>query len=98
MLSMMVQVAKVCRMVRLKYSLNNQKPPSLICEKVMLPAPTASTISSGGVPECWKRGSSIPTAVSAATVEEPVQMRMSAATHHPAINGEIEVPERICAI
>jgi len=73
--SMIVQVAKVWRIVRLKYSLNNQNPPSLTCENVMLPAPMARTSSSGRMAECCNKGSNIPTVVNAATVEDPVQMR-----------------------
>ena len=45
--SIIVQVRKVCRMVKLKYSLNNQKPPSFTCENIRLPAPIDSTINSG---------------------------------------------------
>src|SRR6185312_3119288 len=45
--SIIVQVRKVCRMLKLKYSLNNQKPPSFTCENIRLPAPIESTINSG---------------------------------------------------
>ena len=45
--SITVQVAKVSLIDKLKYSLNNQKPPSFTCESIRLPDPIASTISSG---------------------------------------------------
>ncbi|MNI67617.1 hypothetical protein D3C73_1232600 [compost metagenome] len=56
--------------MRLKYSLNIQKPVSLTCENIRLPAPTDNTISSGGVPGPIK-GKTMPDAVNAATVAEP---------------------------
>lgn len=47
--SIIVHVRNVCLIVKLKYSLNNQKPPSFTCENIRLPAPMDSTISSGRI-------------------------------------------------
>ena len=38
---------KVSFILRLKYSLYSQKPESLTCENIRLPAPTANTIKLG---------------------------------------------------
>src|SRR3954465_4631502 len=46
MVSMTVQVRRVWGTVRLRYSLTNQKPPSLRCERMSEPEPMASTSSS----------------------------------------------------
>ena len=69
--SMMVHDNKVCWSERLKNSLNIQKPESLMCDPKTLPAPTASTISSGLTPPMIK-GDTIPAAVIPATVAEPI--------------------------
>ena len=69
--SMIVQDNKVCLSERLKNSLNIQKPESLMCEPKTLPAPTASTMSSGlTLPTI--NGETIPAAVIPATVAEPM--------------------------
>ena len=69
--SMIVQDSRVCLSERLKNSLNIQKPESLMCEPKTLPAPTASTISSGLTPPVIK-GETIPAAVMPATVADPI--------------------------
>lgn len=56
MVSSTDQDLMVSMMLRLKYSLNSQKPGSLTCEKITLPEPTAITISSGLTPVVAIRG------------------------------------------
>src|SRR6185312_12785336 len=57
---------------KLKYSLNNQNPPSFTCENARLPAPIASTIKLGlMVGSCKTMAETIPAAVKPATVAEP---------------------------
>ena len=86
-LSMIDQERKVSLILRLKYSLNSQKPGSFTCENIKLPEPIASTISSGLAPVCITKGAIIPAVVSPATVAEPTHIRMIAATNHPIIKG-----------
>src|SRR5476651_573223 len=87
--SMTVQVLKVSRIVKPKYSLNIQNPVSLTCESIRLPAPTDSTINSGEVPE-WIKGITRPAVVKAATVAEPNVIRSKAAITHPSSRGGID--------
>lgn len=58
-------------MLRLKYSLNIQKPESLTCENIKLPAPKDKTIKFGFAPVCVTKGITTPAAVNAATVADP---------------------------
>ena len=53
-------------MLRLKYSLNIQKPESLTCENIKLPAPKDKTIKFGFAPVCVTKGITTPAAVNAA--------------------------------
>lgn len=69
--SMIVQDKRVCLSERLKNSLNIQKPESLMCEPKTLPAPTASTMSSG-LTAPTINGDTMPAAVIPATVAEPI--------------------------
>ncbi len=85
--SMRVQVLNVSLSVKLKYSLNIQKPVSLTCENIRLPAPTANTINSGEAPAITN-GTTIPEAVSAATVADPSVTRSNAAISQPKNKGE----------
>src|SRR5580658_8440203 len=65
--------------VRLKYSLNNQKPGSLTWENMRLPAPIDNTIKLG---ETWVMGiigATIPAVVNPETVADPIQIRIIAA-------------------
>ncbi len=79
----------VSPMVRLKYSLNSQKPGSLTWEKITLPEPTAITISSGLTPVVAISGAAIPPAVMAATVAEPSAIRSTAAIDHAINSGDM---------
>ena len=47
-------------MLRLKYSLNIQKPESLTCENIKLPDPKDKTIKFGFAPVCVAKGMSAP--------------------------------------
>ena len=47
-------------MLRLKYSLNIQKPESLTCENIKLPAPKDKTIKFGFAPVCVTKGITTP--------------------------------------
>src|ERR1700739_1406253 len=86
--SITVHDRRVSLIDRLKYSLNNQKPPSFRCEQVRLPAPTASTIKLGLMDgSCRTSGDMIPAVVRPATVAEPRLMRMIAAISHPSTKG-----------
>ena len=66
-------------MLRLKYSLNIQKPESLTCENIKLPAPKDKTIKFGFAPVCVTKGITTPAAVNAATVADPTHKRITAA-------------------
>ena len=74
---------------KLKYSLNNQKPPSFTCEKIILPEPVAKTKRTGFMELVMNIGARIPAVVMAATVAEPNAMRMSAAIPQQRMMGEI---------
>ncbi|SAI17620.1 Uncharacterised protein [Enterobacter hormaechei] len=78
----------VSPMVRLKYSLNSQKPGSFTWEKITLPEPTAITISSGLTPVVAISGATMPPAVIAATVAEPSAIRRTAAIDHAISSGD----------
>ena len=67
--------------------MNIQKPESLICEPNTLPAPTASTISSGEAAPVATSGETTPAAVMPATVAEPIDTLNNAVTIHAKING-----------
>ena len=54
-------------MLRLKYSLNIQKPESLTCENIKLPDPKDKTIKFGFAPVCVTKGITTPAAVNAAS-------------------------------
>jgi len=85
--SIIVQEDRVSLMVRLKYSLNIQKPPSLTCENMRLPEPIASTISSGLTSDIERKDNMIPEAVSPATVADPTHTRMMAAMSQASTSG-----------
>ena len=87
--SITVQVDKVSLTERLKYSLNIQKPVSLTWESIKLPEPMAKTINSGLVPVPEASGSTIPAAVSPATVADPTLTRMAVAMSQANTKGEI---------
>ena len=88
--SMTDQVSKVSLILRLKYCLKSQKPPSFKCDNIRLPEPIASTINSGLMSVYWAiMGAKIPTAVSPATVAEPTQTLISPAIAQPKMSGEI---------
>ncbi len=89
MVSITVQVDKVSLTERLKYSLNNQKPPSLTCDSIKLPDPMASTISSGLTPVPDTRGKTIPAAVRPATVADPMHTLMMVAISQASKSGEM---------
>src|ERR1044071_9703154 len=78
--SITVQERNVCFKVRLKNSLNIQKPESFICDPNTLPAPTASTINSGDTTPATTRGLTTPAAVMPATVAEPIVTLNNAVT------------------
>ena len=77
---------------KLKYSLNIQNPGSLTCENIKLPAPVASTISSGLAPDATINGPTIPAAVRPATVADPNAILSIAAINHASISGEMVYP------
>ena len=71
-----------------KYSLTIQKPESVTCEKQIAPEPTARATSAGSSPGyCGSTGSTIPVAVIMATVAEPTEKRIMAATNHARMSG-----------
>src|SRR6056297_947470 len=96
--SMTVQVESVSLTVRLKYSLNIQKPVSLTWESIKLPDPMANTINSGLVPVPEAKGSTIPAAVSPATVADPTLTRMAVAISQAKTKGDMLEPLRLSAI
>lgn len=77
---------------KLKYSLNIQKPESFTCEKSRLPAPIDSTIKLGFTAVPVITGAMMPAAVKPATVAEPTQTLIAAASNQPKINGLIAKP------
>ena len=79
-ISIIVQDKNVCFSDKLKNSLNIQNPESFICEPKTLPAPTASTISSGDTVPVATSGDTTPAAVIPATVAEPIVTRNRAVT------------------
>src|SRR5260221_13496671 len=66
---------------RLKYSLNNQKPPSFTCENSRLPAPTERTIMLGSTCIRYINSKMMPSAVSPATEADPRQTWMIASSN-----------------
>ena len=92
LVSIKVHESRVSLILTLKYSLKSQKPPSLICEKVMLPAPVASTSNSGDTPEEATEGIMILAAVSPATVADPTLTLISAAINQAIKNGDSPRP------
>src|SRR5690606_35159305 len=98
--SITVHDANVCFIDRLKNSLNIQNAESLTCEPNTLPAPTASTISSGDAPVVAISGPTMPAAVITATVAEPIITRSSAVASQAKISGGIcqaSLSAAICA-
>ena len=89
--SITVHVDNVSFTFKLKYSLNNQNPLSLICESIRLPEPIDKTISSGLTPVDLTNGKTIPAVVNPATVADPTENRIKVAISQPIINGDIEV-------
>src|ERR1700730_579846 len=81
MVSITDQVLIVCPTVSPKYSFTSQKPASFTCEKNSDPAPIASTTSARwlGVKPAAS-GAMMPAAVTVATVADPVDRRIRAAT------------------
>src|SRR4051812_42633974 len=98
MVSMMDHDKIVCLMLRLKYSLNSQKPVSFTWENMRLPEPIASTINSALTMDDESNGRTIPAVVSAATVAEPNAIRIHAAMSQPMNKGDSEVSLSIPAI
>ena len=80
--SINVHEKKVCFKERLKNSLNIQNAVSLTCDIKTLPEPTASTISSGETFDAATRGATMPEAVMAATVAEPI-VTLQCCSHQP---------------
>lgn len=71
-----------------KYSLTIQNPESVTCEKQIAPEPTAKATSAGSRPGyCGNTGNTIPVAVIIATVAEPTEKRIIAATNQAKISG-----------
>src|SRR6187402_710150 len=90
--SMSVQLMIVSFNDRLKYSLAIQKPESLTCENIKLPAPTASTMRFGSTPPAATTGAIRLAAVMPATVAEPSDTRITPAISQPSTSGSIEMP------
>src|SRR5512133_128204 len=87
--SITVHVRQVSFILRLKYSLTSQKPPSFTCASMMLPEPMARTISSGHTSAVLTRGNTIPAVVIPATVAEPRHTLRMVAMSQPRIRGDI---------
>lgn len=87
--SINVHEKKVCFKDRLKNSLNIQNAVSFTCDIKTLPEPTASTINSGDTLVVATSGATIPEAVIAATVAEPMVTLKHAVTNHANNNGGI---------
>src|SRR5512138_2352837 len=85
---MTVHVLIVSLMLRLKYSLTSQNPPSFTWASIRLPDPIARTISSGLTPELETRGSTMPAVVMPATVAEPTQTLRIVAISQPRNSGD----------
>ncbi len=92
MVSSNVHVANVSFMLNPKYSLNIQKPASLTCEAMTLPAPVASTTNARLTSEWPNNGMTRPVVLSAATVADPREMRRIAAMSHARMIGDNAVP------
>ena len=92
MVSRAHQVRTVSLTVRPKNSLNSQNPGSLGGLKIKLPAPVASTISSGLTLVTAITGAAIPAAVRAATVALPQAIRITAATSQVNTSGDKSEP------
>src|SRR5687767_10235804 len=90
--SITVQVRRVSGTESLRYSLTNQKPPSLTWEQISEPAPIATTRSSRLTGWLRTIGARIPAAVVIPTVADPVATRTSAATNQPSNSGDNCVP------
>lgn len=73
-------VKKVSFTVKPKYSLNIQKPASLTCDSMTLPAPIANTTKETLTSDACNNGNTIPVDDTAATVDEPSAIRNTAAT------------------
>src|SRR6202034_156143 len=73
MVSSSDHVLNVCPTVMPKYSLINQNPPSLTCEKISEPEPVANTSNSGRTctPPAAAIGATMPQAVVMPTGAEP---------------------------
>ncbi|MNP58761.1 hypothetical protein D3C76_1537040 [compost metagenome] len=83
----------------MKYCFTSQKPASFTCDRISEPAPVASTNSSRFTPGTRSiTGATIPAPVMVATVAEPVAMRITAATSHASMIGEISACTAICPI
>jgi len=80
--SIAVQVCKVSATDRLKYSLNSQNAPSLMCDSIRLPAPIANTMRFGSADPLATSGATKPAVVRPATVADPTHTRTSAAIAH----------------
>lgn len=87
--SINVHEKKVCFKERLKNSLNIQNAVSFTWDIKTLPDPTASTINSGETFDAATNGATMPEAVMAATVAEPIVTRNAAVTNHANNNGGI---------
>ena len=85
--SITVQDRTVSFKLRLKYSLNIQKPESLTCDNIKLPAPMDRTIKFGFTPVATTNGATMPAAVSPATVAEPTATRTAMAISQPNNKG-----------
>src|SRR5438105_654538 len=93
------QLLMVCPTDIPKYSLTNQNPASLTCEKNSEPAPTARASSAtwvGGSPAA--SGATMPAAEIVATVAEPVATRIATAISQPSSSGEKCSPVAACVI
>ena len=90
--SISVQDFKVSFMLRLKYSLNSQNPPSFTCESMILPAPVASTNNSGDTEVFGIIGAMILPAVNPATVADPTLILIMAAINHANKIGDMPNP------
>ena len=88
--SMTLHVFRVSLILRLKYSLKSQNPPSFTCPNIRLPAPIANTINSGLTDPPVTNGRTMPAVVIPATVAEPTQNRRTVAISHPRNRGERE--------
>src|SRR5699024_1578510 len=84
--------------VKPKYSLNIQKPASLTCDKITLPALIANTTNATFTSDGFSNGNTIHNDEIASTVDEPKAILKKAATTHASNIGDISVPSNILAI